>query len=482
MFPELTFDEFPPAPPAGPQGLSGWVAHVRELDMPAFGSTVMAIRSIVSDDDASASRLAAVILRDPAMTTKVLRLANSAYFNTSRQGVSTISRAIVVLGFNGVADMAIGLALVDALLKGGVRTRVVDELSRCFFAATVARGLARMRSDAHAEEIFIAALLSRVGDMAFWCFGGAQAEALDRQLPSGCDAAQVQTIEHQVLGFRLRQLSLQLAREWHLGTLLHDVLDPAGRSNPQVDAIRLGHAVAQGVVAGWESPAFRAALREAAQFVNQSEASLREEIVSLAKAAARLATDYGATDVAGQIPVAADPPVSEMPPMPVPDPAERQLHILRELSVLIFEGGSFADAVCLACEGILQGVGFARVVVAMVTPNRAQVVGKYGLGDGGEAIRKRFVFTLGSHPGDPIDLAFANLRPQRLGGQRGRLADVAGAGPACLAPIVGHGRCIGMVYAERERGQPPVDDDTFHAFAHFVQHLTMAVPAPRPAK
>ena len=480
MYPELTFDEIPPLPGAAPEGLSGWVAHVRELDMPAFGSTVAAIRGIVSDDSASAARLAAVILRDPAMTTKVLRLANSAYFNTSRQGVSTISRAIVVLGFDGVADMAIGLALVDALLKGGVRKRVINELARCFFAATLARGLARLRGDGRAEEIFIAALLSRVGDMAFWCFGGDQAAALDAQLPPGCDAAQAQAIEHTVLGFRLRQLSQKLAREWHLGSLLNDVLDTAGRASVQVDTIRLGHAVAQGVADGWDSAGFRDALGEAARFVTQPEEALREEVVALASAAARLAHDYGAADVARHIPVAANAPPADA--LPTPSPAERQLHILRELSVLILQGGSFSDAVYLASEGILQGVGFARVVVALMAPNRTQLVGKFGLGQGGEAIRKRFVFTVGSTPKDPLDIAYSTLRPQRLGAQRGRLGELADGGPAAIAPIVGHGRCIGMVYAERDGGGPAIDDDSFFAFAHFVQHLTMAVPAARPAR
>ena len=92
-------------------------------------------------------------MRDQAMTTKILRLANSAYFNASRQGVSTISRAIVVLGFDVVADMAVGLALIDGLLKGGVRERVTEEMARCFFAATLARGMARMRRDGRAEEV-----------------------------------------------------------------------------------------------------------------------------------------------------------------------------------------------------------------------------------------------------------------------------------------------------------------------------------------
>ncbi len=485
MNPELDFEDIPPLPGAAPQGLSEWLVHIREQDMPAFGNTVESVRGLIADDMASAGRLASVILRDQAMTTKVLRLANSAYFNTVRQGVSTISRAIVVLGFDAVADMAIGLSLVDALLKGGVRGRVTHEMARCFLAATVARGLARMRGEGRAEEVFIAALLARVGEMAFWCFGGQQAEALDAQLAEGADDAQIQGIQQAVLGFRLRQLSVQLAREWRLGSLLHEALDVSGRPGPLVESIRHGHAIAQAVNVGWDSPALRQALSGAAGFAKVTPDELKDEVVRMAQEAADLAAGYGASEAALAIPKPAAH-VEEAPvlppeiPEPEPTPAERQLHILRELSMLIMSGGGFADVVYLACEGILQGVGFDRVVVALVTPNRRQVIGKYALGEHSEGLSKRFVFTLGDASADAIDQVFHNRQPMRVARARGRLQGVAGRGPFCLAPILGQGRCIGLVYAERD-AVGEVDDDAFHAFAHFVQHMTMALQALRPS-
>jgi hypothetical protein len=87
----------------GPSDLSEWIARIRGCDMPVFARTVDALRRIIGDERASASALAQVILKDASMTTKVLRLANSAYFNQAQQGVSTVSRAIVVLGFDPVA-------------------------------------------------------------------------------------------------------------------------------------------------------------------------------------------------------------------------------------------------------------------------------------------------------------------------------------------------------------------------------------------
>ena len=119
--------------------LTGWIARIRNCEMPVFGRTVDALHTLMEDEKASASALAQVILKDAAMTTKVLRLANSAFFNHAHQGISTVSRAIVVLGFDPVAELALSVSLVDSLLSGGVRSRVHEEMARSFHAAVQAR-------------------------------------------------------------------------------------------------------------------------------------------------------------------------------------------------------------------------------------------------------------------------------------------------------------------------------------------------------
>jgi len=154
----------------GPSDLSEWIARIRGCDMPVFARTVDALRRIIGDERASASALAQVILKDASMTTKVLRLANSAYFNQAQQGISTVSRAIVVLGFDPVAQLALSVALIDALLGGSLRSRVNLEMARSFHAAVQARWVVQRRGEQQGEQVFIAALLSRVGEM-FSCSG-----------------------------------------------------------------------------------------------------------------------------------------------------------------------------------------------------------------------------------------------------------------------------------------------------------------------
>jgi len=169
-------------------------------------------------------------------------------------------------------------------------------------------------------------------------------------------------------------------------------------------------------------------------------------------------------------------PIEEMPVAEAlsVSPAERQLNILRDLSVRILSGASFGDLVYLASEGILHGVGFDRVVVALVAPNRRQIIGKYALGNQSEGLARRFNFALGDSSGDPVDLVLQSQKPLKLDQARGRLKGIVGDGPCCLAPIMGVGRCVGVVFAERD-ASVELDDAAYHAFVHFAQHLSLAV-------
>jgi len=487
LYPELAL-EIPADPPPGggreKRALGDWVAHIREQEMPALGATVALIHSVTDDDRASTARLAQVILQDAAMTAKVLKLANSALYNPARQTVSTVSRAIVVLGFNVVVEIAIAIRLVDALLAGGVRKRVIEEMARGFHAAVQARSLAGMRKDGRSEEVFIAALLSRVGDMAFWCFGGAAAQRLDGVLNAGGQTPD--EAQRAVLGFRLRQLSAGLAREWKLGPLLQSVLEGAGPSGPTEQAILFGQRLASEVEHGWDAPAMRKLIDEMSTFVGMPADVLRAALAENGKEAARIVSYFGAHEVARRIPQAG--PVEHEEPPPAddtlePDP-QLQLRILREISGRIAAGANLNEILNLVLEGIYRGVGFDRVLFALLSRNRLQLIGKTALGAGAEALRQRFIFSLDDTPGDLFNEFFRRPRALCLAPGRSspalrvdRLQLVTNSTLACIAPIQVQGRVIGMFYADRLNAARGLDDETFEAFQLFAQQVSLAVTA-----
>ncbi|MEC5397731.1 HDOD domain-containing protein [Uliginosibacterium sp. H1] len=454
--------------------LQGWVERIKDQDMPVFGRTVQIVRAVTADENASAAALAQGILQDAALTTKVLKLANSVLFNPSRQPINTVSRAIVLLGFNVVGDLVLSIHLIDALLSGGLRERVAADMARCFHAAVQARTAAMLRGAQDAEEVFVAALLGRVGEMAFWCFGGAAARELDQAMNDDPDS-RPEDLQRDILGFSLRSLSLELTRAWRLGPLVEGALAPGNNPDTSEAAIGLGYRLAAAVEQGWESPQALAALAQYAEFVGQPAADVAAAVSANATDAARVAAQFGAEDAARLIPI---PPkglgvdIQAEAADPGPD-SLLQLRILRDLSALVAGRPSLNDVLQLVLEGIYRGLGMGRAVFALQSADRLQVVGKAALGRGAETLVRRFAFALDGMPGDIINEVFEQrrnvwLKPAMVDRVKPeRLVRVTGCEEGFLAPIVTSGRVIGVFYADRSG--LALDEEGWQGFQHFVQ-------------
>ncbi len=117
---------------------------------------------LATREDTSAKDLVQIIEKDPALTTRILKLANSAFFGL-RQPVSTISRAVVLLGFNRVRLMALTLSLRDTFPVGKVWQMDFEKFWRTsLYRASLASKLAEQVGE-DAEEAFITGLILEVG-------------------------------------------------------------------------------------------------------------------------------------------------------------------------------------------------------------------------------------------------------------------------------------------------------------------------------
>lgn len=464
-------------------GLEGWVARIRDQDMPVFGRTVQEVRIVTEDELASAGRLSRAILQDAALTAKVLKLANSVMFNPMQQGISTVSRAIVVLGFDLVGQIVLSIQLVDALLSGGLRERVAADMARCFHAAVQARTAAVLKGSKAPEEVFIATLLGHVGEMAFWCFGGEAAQHLDDALTEQ-PHEKPEDLQLAVLGFRLRNLTTALAKEWRLGPLVAVVSDPSGKPGLEEQAIQTGYRLASAAEAGWDSREAREALADYAEYVGKPLNEITEALTSNAVEAARVAAQFGAAEAARLIPIPAQgglvdiaAEVAEVTD-PAPDPM-LQLKILRDLSMLLAGKPSLNDVLQLVLEGIYRGLGMSRAVFALQTADRSKVIGKVALGRDADKLAAKFVFPLDRSPREIINVLFAKGVPFFLADQVpeglnvDRLMAVTGRTDGLLAPITASGRVIGFFYADRNLNSPP-DQDTWQGFLHFAQQASLS--------
>jgi hypothetical protein len=464
-------------------GLSAWLARLRDCEMPVFGRTVQELQEVVASESSSASALAQVILQDAAMTAKVLKLANSVWFNPGRQVIGTVSRAIVVLGFELVAQIAFSLALVDTLLVGKRRDRVTKLMAYSFHAAVQARAIAQRRHDISPEEVFVAALLAQIGEMAFWCFSGSAGDVLEAALRvPGCNEEEAQTA---VLGFRLRQLTSSLAQDWKLGALARSVADGAGPMGSRERGITLAWALARAVEQGWDSPGARQAVKDLGFYLNEPVETLLPVLADNAQDAAQIASLYGASQAAALIPVM--PAACDLEAAPAPENGPDvvlQLRILRDISLMIATRPNVSDLLQMVLEGIYRGGGMDRALLALLNPAHSWLIAKTALGADAASLVAKFSFPLDT-PDALIGAVLADKRGYLIDASRTPQADaslwaraqglrqLSGAAAFMIAPILADNRVVGVFYADRQSSARAISEEDYETFLHFVQQANV---------
>src|SRR5271170_3782199 len=151
------------APPVNPE----IEAKLRRLvNFPSPPGVATHIIELAQDPDIEMGKVAKALSMDSALSTKVLRIANSPLYAQRRKS-ENLRQALVVLGLNATLTLALSFSLVKSL-RGGKSNGLNYKMywRRALLAATAARALGDAMRQTLAEEIFLAALLQDVGMLA----------------------------------------------------------------------------------------------------------------------------------------------------------------------------------------------------------------------------------------------------------------------------------------------------------------------------
>ena len=133
-------------------------------DFPAMSDSISRIQKISQSDDENINSLANEILKDIALTHKILRLVNSTFYTSAGGGtISTVSRAVAVIGFTGIRNLAFSLVLLEHMQDKSNLVQLRDEFFRSLMAGIVASELCPIAKET--EESFIAASFQNLGRM-----------------------------------------------------------------------------------------------------------------------------------------------------------------------------------------------------------------------------------------------------------------------------------------------------------------------------
>jgi diguanylate cyclase (GGDEF)-like protein len=131
--------------------------------LPSMPAVVMQVLDLSQDPDIGTAKVAKVIGRDPALTAKILKVANSAWCGVRRE-VATLEQAVSLLGLNGTMSLALSFSLVRGLRKNDGAT--FDHQAywrRSVISATATLSIGSRLKAADQDELFLAGLLQDIG-------------------------------------------------------------------------------------------------------------------------------------------------------------------------------------------------------------------------------------------------------------------------------------------------------------------------------
>lgn len=429
-------------------------------DFPAMSTAVARIQKLATSEKESVHSLADEILKDVALTKKLLRLVNSAHFSQAGSGgVSTVSRAIMLVGLSGIRNMALSLILLEHMGNKAHAQQLREEFVRSLMAGHLASELSVVAADA--EEAFIGALFQNLGRLLTEFYFPEEATQIRTLVAAAASDASGQTAgmdeqaaSRRVLGLSFEELGAGVAQSWGMPeTLRHIMRRPAGAppgqplprgpersrwvvavanevadtllaSEPadaarKVEAVSARHARAL----GWKEPALRQAVQESRTKLATAVSAMGIDLPAAAKArrllvaapqAAEKDTVYGlelqpTRSIVSPAAESSDAPTLVLAPQDGGRPQEDAAQLLSAgiqdiTNSLVDESVSLSQVLHMVLETMYRALGFRRVIFCLRDPRLEALTGRLGIGDQAQDLAKVFRVSLAVAAGAKPDL------------------------------------------------------------------------------
>jgi serine/threonine protein kinase len=473
-------------------------------DFPALSESIRTLNRLVASEEEDVSHLASAILRDFALTNKILKVVNSAYYSRFAGKIGTISRAIVVLGVQPIRSIAASLIFFEHLHNKSQLVKLKNEVASALFAATLARQAALDQGLEDPEEGFLCGMLYNLGQILVTYYlhdEGEEIERLEKQEGIKEERAQI-----RVLGVTCRELGIAIAKQWNFpGTITDSMarVDPKkegvpktegqkrqliaafsnetskviGESDPEDDAPitellesyrsvwDIGQKKFKGMVGGArkefseltsgmpakeeESPyiANYVTARTEAQAEETAQITDREEDVT-----ATLVLDDTERVTEAQ---KEETVVTEQ--KPEIDPEAVLTEGLQEVTAILMEPQHNLNQIFnVVLETIYRALPLQRILLSLLDARTKQFVGRFGFGEDIDELIEKFRFPAKYQPNvfhaaikNGVDLYIANTKDQKIKDNIPEwFREVPSVGSFLVFPLVVNKNPLGLIYAD----------------------------------
>jgi len=474
------------------EALLGELAGTREF--PALSQTIIQVNEIVGSDSGEADELTNVILRDVSLTNKLLRLVNAAHYRKfSGQPISTISRAVVILGFNTVRDVAMSLMLFEHLQNHSQAQALKGETLESYYCGVLGRQLGKRLKLPDVEEAFISAMFRNLGRLMARFYFYERTVRTARLVEKGLSEAEA---AREIFGTTYDRIGQAIAQHWHLPhKLVHAMspLLPGSIQQPNSESAQLrtianlAHELYQtaaavlpapeqtkrlnelsrryAVLGSLPSATLKSLLLEAAKEVERDAAIFQSEIRSspmltrLLDLSEAAETESAAAQALHTLPVLAtvEPEAG--------DPASLLAAGLQEMTEALVGGAAISDILHMVLEIFYRTGSFDRVMIAVRDKDGKSLSGRFGFGKDVDRVLGTFkvqltyahdAFQVAAAQG--VDILIPDTQDEAL---KTRIPEWhsqhIGARSFLLLPLVVDNKTLALLYADRDKGTLDLD-------------------------
>jgi HD-like signal output (HDOD) protein len=501
-------------------------------DFPAVSRNIIEINEKAAPRSlASATQLASVILKDYSLTTKLLKMVNSAIYGQFAGQIATVSRAVVILGFEQVRLVATSLIIFEHIQSRGQQTELKTALLSSFLSGIMARDLAARMSLSSTEEVFICAILHNFGKLMIMYYlpekyeqiknltieeGLAEKEAARRVLRSSYDEISMAIAElwglPETIINSMRQITDVELDKWEgapadarlVSCFANEVYDLAVADLPfkeKKEHLRLLSKKYERVI-----PISENKIEEMVETAN-NKAKDFSFVLGISPAQRQMlqklnfkgGDENKAESASSSSPKAAasQPPLdlrrfhfdttatrSSNEPALTPDQQLIMMNGIRDVThALLEESYSLDDVLTMVVETIFRGLEFPRVLICIKNAKTNTMEGRHGLGPYIDEVIRKFRFPISK--GDDIfnmslaqhdDIFIPDINaPGVSAGIPGWYRGILKASLFILLPIVINNISIGLIYVDMKGTDKGVTAEKLNYLKMLRDQIVLAV-------
>ncbi len=495
----------------------------RKRDFPAVSSHIAEINQKSSTSNVnSATELSNVILKDFALTTKVVRLVNSCFYGQFGGEITTVSRAVVILGFEQVRAAVLSIILFEHLQNNEQANELKNAAYTALMSGIIAREKAKQMKNISEEDVesaFVTSMFHLLGKLLSIYYFPEEFEAMKTLVTNkGVDEDQAM---RSVLGVSYEELGRGIAKEWKLPDIIGDgmrklpegVVPVAKTSDDSLrqlacfsnelcaissdsenteqayEELAVRYKDSLGMSKDSISELLESSIKEAEEFtrilnIDTSKVTVfknlrkniegnKEEEQSITEANNNAPVEDGISITTTK----AEPKTQQQ------DQHDILVNGIAEITNSLLGDIDLNDILTMVLETIYRGMGFNRVLFAMHNAKNKQVLARFGLGKGIDEIIPKFRYKIDNSN----DVFVSTIKT----GKEYIVLDVNSdeykdkipswireltmPKTVVLYPLIVNKRCLGLIYADNDDSGTQISMEGLGFFKTLRNQASLAI-------